>query len=142
MQRLFSFFFFVLIGATTFAQSDNIIGTWLTGDKGAHVKIYKSNNQFMGKIIWLKDPNNPKTGKPWLDEQNEDPSKRLQPLIGSLILWGFTFDDGEYTQGKVYDSRNGETYTGKLWLTDNNTLKMRGYVGFFYSTETWIRIKE
>ncbi len=141
MQRLFSFVFFVLSGATTFAQSDNILGAWLTGDKSAHVEIYKSNNQFMGKIIWLKEPNNPKTGKPWLDEQNENPSRKIQPLLGSLTLWGFKFDDGEYTKGKVYDSRDGKTYTGKLWLTDNNTLKMRGYVGFFYSTETWIRIK-
>ena len=141
MQRLFSFVFCVLLSTTLFAQADNIIGKWLTEDKEAKVEIYKSNNFYYGKIVWLKEPNNPKTGKPWLDEQNENPSKKLQPLMGSLTLLGFKFDDGEYTEGKVYDSRDGKTYTGKLWLTDNNTLKMRGYVGIFYSTETWIRIK-
>lgn len=141
MQRLISFVFFVLLGMTTFAQSDNIIGTWLTGDKSAHVEIYKSNNHFMGKIIWLKEPNNPQTGKLWLDEQNEKTSNKMKLLIGSLTLWGFNFDDGEYTEGKVYDSRDGKTYSGKLWLTDNSTLKLRGYVGIFYNTETWIRIK-
>ena len=142
MQRLFSFVFCVLLSTTLFAQADNIIGKWLTEDKEAKVEIYKSNNLYYGKIVWLKEPNNPKTGKPWLDEQNENPSKKLQPLMGSLTLLGFKFDAGEYTEGKVYDSRDGKTYTGKLWLTDNNTLKMRGYVGFFYSTETWIRIKQ
>ncbi len=116
MQRLFSIIFCALIAASTSAQSDKIIGIWLTGDKSAHVEIYKSNNQFTGKIVWLKEPNNPKTGKPWLDEQNESPSKKTQPLIDSLILWGFSFENGKYTGGKVYDSRDGKIYTGKLSL--------------------------
>ena len=108
MQRLFSFVFCVLLSTTLFAQADNIIGKWLTEDKEAKVEIYKSNNLYYGKIVWLKEPNNPKTGKPWLDEQNENPSKKLQPLMGSLTLLGFKFDAGEYTEGKVYDSRDGK----------------------------------
>ena len=50
-------------------------------------------------------------------------------------------DDDEYVSGKVYDSRDGKTYDGKLWLSENNSLKMRGYVGVFFKTETWTRIK-
>jgi uncharacterized protein (DUF2147 family) len=53
------------------AQADNVIGTWLTEDKEAHVEISKTNNVYNGKIVWLKDPNNPKTGKPWLDEKKK-----------------------------------------------------------------------
>ena len=124
----------------TFAQADNIIGIWLTQDKGAKVEIYKSNNQYFGKIVWLKDAVNTKTGKPWLDNQNPDATKRNLPLIGTMIIWNFNYSNVEYIGGKVYDSRNGKIYSGKLWLADNNTLKMRGYWGVFYNTETWKKL--
>ena len=131
---------FVLFSTMAFAQADNIIGTWLTQDKGAKVEIYNSNNQYFGKIIWLKDAVNSKTGKPFLDDKNPDVSKRSLPLIGSMILWKFNYSNNEYVGGNVYDSRNGKIYSGKLWLEDNNTLKMRGYWGVFYNTETWKKI--
>ncbi|MFT5820399.1 MAG: hypothetical protein ACI8ZM_001641 [Crocinitomix sp.] len=141
MKKYLSIIILTFVGITSFAQADNIIGTWLTEDKEAHVKIYKINNIYYGKISWLKKPNDPDTGKPWLDKENETVSKRKRPLMGSKMLWGFKYDDGEYDDGSVYDSRDGETYSGKLWLEDKNTLEMRGYWGFFYSTETWTRVK-
>jgi uncharacterized protein (DUF2147 family) len=141
MQKVFILIFSLFLATSVNAQADKIIGTWLTQDKEAQVEIYKSNNLYFGKITWFKQPNDPKTNKPWLDEKNQDPKKRTQPLLGSTMLWNFQFDDDEYIGGNVYDSRDGKTYTGKLWLTDNNTLKMRGYVGVFYSTETWTRVK-
>lgn len=141
MQRLLNSLFLVFLCTATFAQSGKIIGVWLTADKSAKVEIYISRNQYEGKIVWLKEPNNPISGKPWLDEQNENPSKRKEPLMGSLTLWGFNYDDEEYINGRVYDSRDGKIYSGKLWLTDNNTLCMRGYVGIFYSTEIWTRVQ-
>mgnify|MGYP000038256449 FL=1 len=57
------------------------------------------------------------------------------------MLWNFTFNDNEYVGGKVYDSRNGKTYKGKLWLENDAILKMRGYVGIFFSTESWTKVK-
>ncbi len=140
MKKYLSIVILSFISLTAFPQSDNIIGTWLTEDKEAHVKIYKTNNIYYGKIIWLKKPNDPDTGKPWLDKENEAVSKRKLPLMGSKMLWGFKYDDGEYVDGSVYDSRDGAIYSGKLWLEDKNILKMRGYWGFFYSTETWTRV--
>jgi uncharacterized protein (DUF2147 family) len=140
MKRYIGILILSLISTTIFAQADNIIGTWLTADKEAHVKIYKSNNIYYGKIIWLKELNDPVTGKPWLDKENEVVAKRKLPLIGSKIFWGFTYADGEYVNGNVYDSRDGATYSGKLWLENKNTLNMRGYWGFFFSTETWTRV--
>jgi uncharacterized protein (DUF2147 family) len=130
----------IYLCSITFAQSDNIIGVWFTQDYGAKVEIYKTNNLYYGKIIWLKNPVNSKTGKPLLDDKNPDASKRKLPLIGSKILWNFKYLNNEYIDGNVYDSRNGKIYSGKLWLEDNNTLKMRGYWGMLYNTETWKKI--
>ncbi|MGN6648270.1 MAG: DUF2147 domain-containing protein [Cytophaga sp.] len=142
MKRLFSIISLLLITTSAFAQADKILGTWLSADKKAHVEIYKNTNgAYYGKIIWLAEPNDPATGKPKVDAKNPDASKRNNPLLGSLTFINFTYKDGEYTGGKIYDCRDGKTYTGKLWLNTDGTLSMRGYIGIFYSTETWTRIK-
>jgi uncharacterized protein (DUF2147 family) len=142
MKRLFSIISLLLITTSAFAQADKIIGTWLSADKKAHVEIYKTTSgAYYGKIIWLAEPNDPATGKPKVDAKNPDASKRSNPLIGTLTFINFTYKDGEYTGGKIYDCRDGKTYTGKLWLNTDGTLSMRGYIGFLYSTETWTRIK-
>ncbi|WP_018344471.1 DUF2147 domain-containing protein [Cytophaga aurantiaca] len=142
MKRLLSILFFICITTSVFAQADKILGTWLSADKKAHVEIYKTaSGTYYGKIIWLAEPNDPATGKPKVDSKNPDASKRNSPLLGSLTFLNFTYDNGDYTGGKIYDCRDGKTYTGKLWLNDDGTLSMRGYIGFLYSTETWTRLK-
>lgn len=142
MKRLLSILFLVFIATSVFAQADKILGVWLSQDKKAHVEIYKNaGGQYFGKIIWLSEPNDPATGKPKVDAKNPDASKRNNPLLGSLTFLNFTYVDGAYTGGKIYDCRDGKTYTGKLWLNDDGTLSMRGYIGFLYSTEKWTRIK-
>lgn len=142
MKRLFSILSFIFISTSVFAQADKILGTWLSADKKAHVEIYKTNSgAYYGKIIWLAEPNDPVTGKPKLDSKNPDVAKRSQTILGSLTFINFTYDDEEYTGGKIYDCRDGKMYTGKLWLNSDGTLSMRGYIGFLYSTETWTRVK-
>lgn len=140
MKKYLSVITLTLISLINSAQADKIIGTWLTEDKEAHVRIYKSNDAYYGEIIWLKSPNDPKTGTAWLDKENKSISKRDLPILGSTMLKDFKYTKGEYINGSVYDSRNGATYSGKLWLDSNNNLKMRGYWGFFYSTETWKKV--
>ena len=59
------------------------------------------------------------------------------------LLWAFKHDEGEWTDGKILDPASGEVYSSKLWLEDNNTMKVRGYGGMmdlFYRTQTWKRI--
>jgi len=141
MKHSFSTLFFLLIAVTASAQSDKILGTWLTADKKAHVEMYKSNDIYYGKIIWLQQPNDPTTGKPKLDSKNPDAAKRSQAILGSIIFYNFKYKDGEYSGGKIYDCRDGQIYTGKLWVNADGTLSMRGYIGFLYSTETWTRVK-
>ncbi|TAL31959.1 MAG: DUF2147 domain-containing protein [Spirochaetes bacterium] len=46
--------------------------------------------------------------------------------------------EGIWENGYIIDSKKGAKYKAKVWLEDGN-LKMRGYVGFMYSTQTWYR---
>ena len=46
-------------------------------------------------------------------------------------------DDDEWEDGSICDPKNGKVYDCKMWLEDGN-LKVRGYVAFFYRTQTWL----
>jgi uncharacterized protein (DUF2147 family) len=122
------------------AKADDIVGIWLTsGKEPAKIQIYKSGQKYYGKIVWLKNPL--ENGKPKVDENNPDKSKRNQQIIGLVILSDFKFDDNEWDQGKIYDPENGNTYRCILTLKDNKTLKVRGYIGvsLLGRTETWMK---
>jgi uncharacterized protein (DUF2147 family) len=122
-------------------KADDIIGIWLTpGKEPAKIQIYKSGVKYYGKIVWLKNPTD--NGKPKVDGNNPDKSKRRNPVMDLVLLSGFKFDgDDEWKGGDIYDPESGKTYDSYLYLKDNNTLKVRGYIGIslFGRTETWIR---
>jgi uncharacterized protein (DUF2147 family) len=121
----------------TYAQSE-ITGVWLTQDKEVKVEIYVNNGKYFGKTIWLKNPNT-KNGNPRLDEKNPNQSLRKRSLLNLVILTDFIYEDNEWINGKLYDPNEGETYSCKMWLENPKTLKVRGYVGFLYETETWAK---
>jgi uncharacterized protein (DUF2147 family) len=121
-------------------KADDIVGTWLTsGKEPAKIQIYRSDEKYHGRITWLKYPE--KNGKPRLDGNNPDRTKRNTPIIGLVILKGFRFDDDEWEDGKIYDPESGKTYSSYLTLKDKNSLKVRGYIGIslFGRTEVWTK---
>ena len=49
--------FSILIYSNGYSQSkDDILGVWLTDTKKSKVEIYKINDQYLGRIIWMKQP--------------------------------------------------------------------------------------
>ncbi len=128
-------------------KSDDILGIWLNEDKDAHVNIYIENDKYYGKIVWLKDPIDEETGKPKLDDENNDESLRDRPVMGLLLLRDFEFDgDDEWEDGKVYDPKNGKDYSCYMEFPDEddkNKLKVRGYIGFSLLGRTtyWTRVE-
>ena len=145
MKKRIEFFISIasLISFETHAQNkvDDILGIWLTGGKEpAKIQIYKTSEKFYSKIIWLKNPT--ENGKPRVDANNPDKGKQNNRIIGLVMLKGFRFDgDDEWKGGDIYDPESGKTYSSYMYLKDNNTLKVRGYVGIslFGRTETWSR---
>ena len=137
----------VLLGAAFVPadHTDAIVGTWLTGSKKGRVQIYKQGSQYFGKIVWLQEPNDPKTNRPKTDSNNPETPKKGQPLLGLINLRNFSYDGGNvWDGGKVYDPENGKEYSCKLTLRDANTLDVRGYVGISLigRTDTWQRMKQ
>lgn len=138
MQKIIIILFLFLV-TKTFAQNQ-IVSKWLSEDKEGITEIYEQNGKFYGKITWLKKPNDEK-GRPFTDTENPDKAKRNKPLIGLMILKGFVYKNNQWENGTIYDPESGKTYTCTMWLENNNTLKVRGYWGFFYQTQTWTKTK-
>jgi uncharacterized protein (DUF2147 family) len=138
---LLIFIVMVVFASVVFAASPNsIVGDWYTAEGSSIVQIYKCGDLFCGKIIWLK---NPKTedGKEKVDSKNPDAIKKTQKLLGLDILSGFKYRGGNiWEDGKIYDPKNGKTYSCKITL-ESNELKVRGYVGFSLlgRTTVWTR---
>jgi len=131
-------FFLFGVNAISYAQTDQIEKVWYNQEKTAKIQVYKAKDgNFYGKMVWLSEPL--KNGKPKVDDQNPDETKRNTPLIG-LILLKHLKKDGEkgYNDGKIYDPKNGKTYSCKITY-NGNTLDLRGFVGISLigRTSTW-----
>lgn len=128
-------------GAKAFAQKDKIEGLWYNEEKTAKIQIYRAvDNKFWGKIVWLKEPI--RNGKARVDEKNSKPSLRNRPLMNMPILSRFVKDgDDKYTDGEIYDPKNGKTYSCTITYRNDKELGIRGYIGIALigRTTTWAR---
>lgn len=123
-------------------ESDAIVGVWKNGEGTGMIRIYKNGDKYQGKIVWLKEPNDPETGKPKLDKNHPDESVRTRPVLGLINTWGFVYKGKKvWDDGKIYDPKNGNTYDCTMKLKDQNSLEVRGYIGvsIIGRTDTWTR---
>ncbi|HEX8546106.1 MAG TPA: DUF2147 domain-containing protein [Cytophagaceae bacterium] len=118
---------------------DAILGKWYNAEKTSIIQIYKSGNSYNGKIVWLKEVT--RNGKPRTDENNSDEKLRARLLMGMEMLSGFSFEDNQWENGKIYDPRKGETYSCTIKMLDPNKLEVRGYVGIsmFGKSTIWTK---
>jgi uncharacterized protein (DUF2147 family) len=138
--------FILLLTAISFVglaqNKDAIIGKWVNSSGEAHVDITKKGEKYFGKIVWLKEPKDEK-GNVKTDVKNPDESLRSKPIMGLEILNNFIYQDGKWTDGKIYDPKSGKTYSCNMTLKGNDVLNMRGYIGISLigRSETWKRVK-
>lgn len=137
---------FILFMGTSFSPiSDNpdaIVGVWKTGEGNAMVRIYKNGEKYQGKVVWLKEPNDPETGKPKQDKNHPDEANRTRPVLGMINIWGFSYKDKNlWDDGNIYDPKNGSTYSCTIKMINPNTLEVRGYIGvsIIGRTDNWTR---
>jgi uncharacterized protein (DUF2147 family) len=143
---LVGLFLSTFISNQLFAQGEvgeAIVGLWETGTGKARVNIIKSGNYYYGRIVWLREPNN-EEGKPKVDKNNPDETKRTVPLLGLRMLTSFEFKGNNlWEDGTIYDPESGSTYSCTINMTDNNTMNIRGYIGIsaFGRTDVWKRLE-
>ena len=136
---------FLLVALPLLAASpspDAVLGVWKNGTGKGHIQVYKQGGRYYGKLIWLRDGTGD-DGKPKVDHRNPDAAKRGKPLIGLVMMREFEFDNGEWTNGYIYNPSDGKEYKALMKMKNNNTLSVRGYVGISWigKTDTWTRVK-
>lgn len=142
MSKYLLFLAFSLpISAPAFSQ-DGIYGRWKTiddetGEPKSIVEIYEKNDKVYGKIVELINPP-PDDPDPVCDECPKDDPRYNQKVIGMVIIKELEQNGSEYEGGTVLKPDEGKIYKCKIWVEDG-TLKVRGYWGFLYRTQTWIR---
>jgi uncharacterized protein (DUF2147 family) len=135
-----------LLPFLSFSQvsADDIAGVWKNGEGTAMIKISKKGDSYEGKIVWLKEPNDPENGKPKIDKNNPETTKSSSPVLGLTNVWGFKYKNGEWIDGFIYDPKNGKTYDCIMTMSekDKSKLNVRGYImgmTMFGRTDTWVR---
>jgi uncharacterized protein (DUF2147 family) len=140
-MSFFSILLFLAIGATAIGQN-SIVGKWKTIDDESNeprstVEIFEKNGKYYGKIINLF-PRPNEDQDPTCLECAEGDDRYQKKIIGMEILRAMERSDDEYAEGNVLDPNNGKIYKCKIWIEANN-LKLRGYWGPFFRTQTWLR---
>lgn len=136
MRQLFLTILFLNFSTMLFSQStaDDIVGVWYSPVKEGNVQIFKSGNNYYGKLTYLKHAVD-HDGNPVLDVNNPDKEKRKLPLVGILLLKEITFDDKKNKwKGKLYDydGEKGNTYDSYLTMTKNGSLNIKGFWGLSF----------
>jgi len=127
-------------------QKDSVEGYWKTIDDVTHkpksvVKIWidHKTGKLFGKIVKLfilpgKNPN------PICDKCDKDDPRYNKKVLGMTIITNMVRDGKKWNDGEILDPKKGKVYDCKLWVEDGK-LQVRGYILFFYRTQTWLRYK-
>lgn len=134
---------FCLIFACMFVNSlayAQIVGEWKTVDDNTGkarsiIEIYEAKNgKYYGKVRKLLDPD---TNQDVVCEKCPGDRKN-QKVVGLTVIREMTLSSGTLSGGYILDPENGKEYSCKIWL-EGKDLKVRGYWGMFYRTQTWYK---
>jgi uncharacterized protein (DUF2147 family) len=115
-------------------------GVWLTQAGDARVKISKCSGGICGVIVWLRDPINPATGKPQVDDKNPNPALARRPMIGLPLFSGMRPSGPNRWSGQIYNADDGNSYASSISVTGADTLRVEGCVGALCGGESWARV--
>ena len=123
-------------------MAQGIVGKWKTvddvsGKPRSVVEIFERDGKVHGRILRLyREPGEDQD--PTCVECDEHDPRYRKKIVGMEILSNMIKDDDEYDDGEILDPKNGKIYSCKLWL-EGKDLKVRGYLGPFFRTQTWHR---
>jgi uncharacterized protein (DUF2147 family) len=139
-------FFIALLAALLAAPSARAqdagepTGIWLTQAGDARVRVSKCGGGICGVIVGLREPIDPATGKPQVDDKNPNPALKRRPIIGLPLFSGMHPSGPNKWSGTIYNADDGSTYASNVSVTGPDTLRVEGCVGALCGGETWARI--
>ncbi len=144
MRNISAALFLIACGATAWAQMTPV-GNWhtvddKTGEVKSEIRITDSGGVLMGAISKLlaKDAK----ADAVCDKCSDD--RKDKPMLGLQIIRGAkkAEDKEVWESGRILDPENGKTYTLRLTPVEGGAkLEVRGSIGPFGRTQTWVRAK-
>jgi uncharacterized protein (DUF2147 family) len=122
------------------AQAGGPDGVWLTQTGDAKVRVSKCGSGLCGVVVWLREPIDPATGKPEIDDKNPNPALAKRPIIGLSLFIGMRPAGPDKWSGQIYNADDGKIYVSNISVAGPDTLKVEGCVGAFCGGETWSRV--
>lgn len=127
------------LAAAFTASPDVAVGRWKTETKNGIVEITRCGQSLCGNLITSDGI----AANPALkDEKNKDEKLRNRTLKNMPMLWGFTFKDGAWAKGNVYNADDGGIYDATITMADANTLKLKGCIVWpLCKNQVWRRVR-
>mgnify|MGYP002733484395 FL=1 len=144
MNKALAALVFVAFGAPAMAQMTPV-GVWKslddkTGAAKSEVRITDNGGVLTGKVERIlregADPN------AVCDKCTDD--RKDKAIVGLEIIRGAKKAEGKdvWEDGKILDPENGKTYTLRLTPVEGGSkLEVRGSIGPFGRTQTWVRVQ-
>jgi len=104
-------------------------GEWTNMNNTMHVRAGRCGNAMCGVVIWA--------------DQKTQAAAKNGNLIGTQVFRNFTQTGGNEWKGQVYVPALDQTISGKIVLTDNNSITASGCAFGFLGCQTrhWKRIR-
>lgn len=139
---------FTLVAAVSCAiagpalTQERLTGTWLTEDGSTRVTFEPCGPTDCGRIVWLREPIDPETGKDWRDKLNPDDKLKRRPLLGLSMISDLRPQGTSAWAGTLYNPLDGNSYAGSFLKLDPVKLQLKGcaLAGLLCQTETWARV--
>ena len=132
-----------LSAVSAFAQMTPV-GLWRqiddeTGKVQSEIRIVETNGVISGTIETLADP---KDATSVCDKCSDD--RKDKPVKGLEIIRGLKKTEGKdlWEGGTILQPSTGKIFKATMTpIEGGKKLQLRGYIAFFYKTQTWVRVQ-
>ncbi|HMJ68030.1 MAG TPA: DUF2147 domain-containing protein [Cyclobacteriaceae bacterium] len=140
--RIFAVILAAAIAGPSAASAQDVTGKWQTIDDETDkprsiVEIFEKSGKLYGKVIKLFRESDEEPD-PVCKDCDEDDNRYNKKVIGMEIMRDMVKTGDAWEEGTILDPKNGKVYRCRIWL-EGTDMKVRGYWGPFYRTQTWHR---
>ena len=141
-MKVYWILLFSLIAQLSYTQTLSPIGIWKTiddasGEAKSHVKIYEENGKLYGQIVKLLLKPDDSICHACTGD------KKDQPVLGMLIIEDMVQSKNYWSEGRIMDPENGKYYRCKIYMENDDKIKVRGYIGIELAgrNQYWERVR-
>ena len=127
----------LLMGWSAAASAQSAFGDWETDNHSAIIRVAPCGEKLCGAVLRVLNPTAPAR-----DIKNPDPAKRDRPMVGTLILEGYSRAGEGWDNGIVYDPSAGRAYKSRVIVGPSGTLDVTGCIAFLCKTKHWTRVRD